>query len=36
VISWLVFHETLTWMQLAGMALVVAGVTLLELGGRHE
>jgi small multidrug resistance pump len=36
VISWLVFHETLTWMQLAGMVLVVAGVTLLELGGRHE
>lgn len=35
VISWLVFHETLTWMQLAGMALVVAGVTLLELGGKH-
>ena len=34
-ISWLVFHETLTWMQLAGMALVVAGVTLLELGGKH-
>ena len=36
VISWLVFHETLTWMQVAGMVLVVAGVTLLELGGRHE
>jgi len=35
VISWLVFHETLTWMQLAGMVLVVAGVTLLELGGEH-
>ena len=35
VISWLVFHETLTWMQLAGMVLVVAGVTLLELGGKH-
>jgi len=35
VISWLVFHETLTWMQLAGMALVVAGVTLLELGAEQ-
>jgi len=35
VISWLVFHETLTWMQLAGMVLVVAGVTLLELGGER-
>jgi len=36
IISWLVFHETLTWMQLVGMALVIAGVVLLELGGRHE
>lgn len=36
VISWPVFHETLTWMQLAGMVLVVAGVTLLELGGKHQ
>jgi small multidrug resistance pump len=36
VISWLVFHETLTWMQLAGMALVVAGVTLLELGAVEQ
>ena len=35
IISWLVFHETLTWVQLAGMALVIAGVVLLELGGRH-
>ena len=36
VISWLVFKESLTWMQVAGIVLVVAGVTLLELGGRHE
>ena len=36
VISWLVFHETLTWMQLAGMVLVVAGVTLLELGAVEQ
>ena len=35
VISWLVFKESLTWMQVAGMVLVVAGVTLLELGGKH-
>jgi small multidrug resistance pump len=35
VISWLVFHETLTLTQIAGMVLVVAGVTLLELGGKH-
>lgn len=34
-ISWVVFHETLSLLQLAGMALVVAGVTLLELGGKH-
>ena len=34
-ISWLVFHETLTWTQLVGMGLVVAGVILLELGTPH-
>jgi small multidrug resistance pump len=32
IISWLVFHEMLTWQQLVGMALVVAGVVLLEAG----
>jgi len=36
IISWIVFHETLTWQQLVGMGLVVAGVVLLELGGKHE
>ncbi|MDZ4044165.1 MAG: multidrug efflux SMR transporter [Rhodoglobus sp.] len=36
IISWLAFGETLTWQQLAGMALVVGGVVLLELGGKHE
>jgi small multidrug resistance pump len=35
VISWLVFKESLTWLQLVGMALVIGGVVLLELGGRH-
>lgn len=35
IISWVVFHETLTWQQLLGMVLVAAGVALLELGGRH-
>lgn len=35
IISWVVFHETLTWMQIAGMLLVVAGVSLLELGAKH-
>ena len=35
VISWVVFHETLTWQQLVGMGLVVGGVVLLELGGKH-
>jgi small multidrug resistance pump len=35
IISWLVFHESLTLLQVAGMGLVVAGVVLLELGGRH-
>jgi small multidrug resistance pump len=36
IISWLAFGETLTWQQLVGIALVVAGVALLELGGKHE
>lgn len=35
VISWLVFGEGLTAAQIAGMALVAAGVVLLEAGARH-
>lgn len=35
LISWLVFHETLTLVQLGGIVLVIGGVTMLELGGRH-
>jgi small multidrug resistance pump len=35
LISWLAFGEMLTWQQLLGMALVVGGVALLELGGGH-
>jgi small multidrug resistance pump len=35
VISWLVFHEALSWQQIVGMILVIGGVGLLELGGRH-
>ncbi len=34
VISWLLFKESLTVVQIAGMVLVVGGVTLLELGGK--
>lgn len=34
-ISWLVFNENLTWMQLVGMGLVVAGAVLLELGAER-
>jgi len=36
IISWLVFHEPLTLVQVLGMALIVAGVTMLELGGKHS
>lgn len=36
VVSWLVFHEPLSWVQLVGMALVVGGVVLLEVGSSHE
>ena len=35
IISWLVFKETLTITQIAGMVLVGAGVVLLEVGGKH-
>jgi len=35
VISWLFFKEPLTLVQVAGMVLVVGGVTMLELGGKH-
>jgi small multidrug resistance pump len=36
VVSWLVFKESLTLVQILGMGLVIGGVVLLELGGRHE
>jgi small multidrug resistance pump len=35
IVSWLVFNETLSPLQIGGMALVIAGVTMLELGGKH-
>jgi small multidrug resistance pump len=35
VISWVVFGESLTWMQVLGMLLVAAGVVLLEAGAKH-
>ncbi|WP_308465524.1 DMT family transporter [Rathayibacter soli] len=35
IISWLVFHEAMTLAQLAGIALVLGGVALLELGGAR-
>jgi len=35
IISWLVFHETLTWQQILGMVLVAGGVVLLDAGGKH-
>lgn len=35
VISWLFFKEPLTLVQIAGMILVIGGVTMLELGAKH-
>ena len=35
LISWLVFHEPLSLVQIGGIVLVVAGVTMLERGGKH-
>lgn len=36
IISWFAFGESLTWQQLVGIALVVGGVVLLELGGKNS
>ncbi len=35
LISWLAFGESLSLIQIAGIALVAGGVALLELGGKH-
>jgi small multidrug resistance pump len=35
VIGTLLFGESLTWVQIGGIALIIAGVMALELGGRH-
>jgi len=35
IISWVFFKESLTWVQIAGLVLVIGGVGLLELGARH-
>lgn len=35
VISWVFFRESLTWVQILGLVLLIGGVGLLELGGRH-
>jgi small multidrug resistance pump len=36
VISWLMFKESLTWVQVIGMVLVIGGVALLELGAANQ
>ncbi|MBB6121854.1 DMT family transporter [Nocardiopsis algeriensis] len=35
VIGTVFFGESLTWVQVGGIALVIAGVMALEMGGRH-
>ncbi|KRC52299.1 cation transporter [Leifsonia sp. Root227] len=35
IISWVFFKESLTWVQIAGIVLVIGGVGLLELGGAR-
>ena len=35
IISWVFFHESLTLLQIGGMALVIIGVVMLELGAKH-
>ncbi|MEO7123121.1 MAG: multidrug efflux SMR transporter [Lacisediminihabitans sp.] len=35
LISWLFFNESLSWVQIIGLVLVIGGVGLLELGGQR-
>lgn len=35
LISWLAFQQSLTWLQIGGIVLVVGGVVLLEAGAEH-
>lgn len=35
VISWILFKESLSFLQICGVVLVIGGVGLLELGGKH-
>lgn len=35
VIGTLLFGETLTWIQIGGIALIIAGVMALEMGGQR-
>ena len=35
IISWVFFKESLTWVQILGLVLLIGGVGLLELGGRQ-
>lgn len=35
VIGTVLFGDSLTWVQVGGIALIIAGVMALELGGRH-
>ena len=35
LVSWVVFRETLTLVQIIGMGLVIGGVVMLELGAKH-
>ncbi|MFD6950274.1 multidrug transporter [Nocardiopsis sp. TSRI0078] len=35
VIGTMLFGESLTWVQVGGIAMIIAGVMALEMGGRH-
>ena len=35
IVSWLIFKEFLSWVQIAGIVLVIGGVLLLELGAKR-
>ncbi|MFD6100612.1 DMT family transporter [Nocardiopsis flavescens] len=35
VIGVVLFSESLTWIQIGGIALIIGGVMALEMGGRH-
>src|SRR5262249_44278930 len=35
ILGWLVLHERLTWVSVAAMAIILAGMAMVQFGGRR-